>query len=63
MCARDWQFEAMDEDSNLIQLLHLQTQDVPVLMSWLACKESKWLSRDILNELEVMAHYAANYNQ
>ncbi|MGL5901592.1 MAG: hypothetical protein ACRCZO_02815, partial [Cetobacterium sp.] len=41
----------------MIQLLKLRAQDVPVLKSWLARKESKWLSHDILNEmLEIMAH-------
>ena len=46
-----------DEDSNLIQLLHLRAQDIPELRSWLARKENKWLSHDILNEMtEIMAH-------
>ena len=46
-----------DEDSNWIQLLHLRAQDIPELRSWLARKENKWLSHDILNEMtEMMAH-------
>lgn len=44
-----------DDDSNLIQLLQLRAQDFPVLSSWLARKERKWLSHEILNEmLEIM---------
>jgi len=46
-----------DEESNLIQLQNLRAQDIPELQSWLARKESKWLSHDILNEMtEIMAH-------
>lgn len=46
-----------DEESNLTQLLKLRSQDIPELQSWLARKESKWLSHDIPNEMmEIMAH-------
>ncbi|KAK7925889.1 hypothetical protein WMY93_008199 [Mugilogobius chulae] len=46
-----------DEDSNIIQLLKVRAQDIPELKSWLAQKENKWLSHDILNEMiEIMAH-------
>ncbi|XP_063747545.1 zinc finger MYM-type protein 1-like [Eleginops maclovinus] len=46
-----------DQASNLIQLLNLRAEDIPELQSWLARKESKWLSHDILNEMtEIMAH-------
>lgn len=46
-----------EEESNLTQLLNLRAQDIPELQSWLACKEIKWLSHDILNEMtEIMAY-------
>ena len=40
-----------DEESNFTQLLHLRAQDIPGLQSWLARKENKWLSHDILNKM------------
>ncbi|CAL9706391.1 unnamed protein product [Knipowitschia caucasica] len=46
-----------DDDSNIMQLLNLRAQDNPELRSWLAQKESKWLSHEILNEMiEIMSH-------
>ena len=33
----------------MTQLLHLRAKDIPELRSWLARKENKWLSHEILN--------------
>lgn len=38
-----------DAQFNLIQLLNLYAKDIPEMQSWLICKDSKWVSHDILN--------------
>ncbi|XP_046587864.1 zinc finger MYM-type protein 1-like [Neodiprion lecontei] len=45
-----------DENSNLIQLLKMRTEDVPQLEAWLKRTSYKWLHHDSVNEiLEIMA--------
>uniref|UniRef100_H3ADI1 DUF4371 domain-containing protein n=1 Tax=Latimeria chalumnae TaxID=7897 RepID=H3ADI1_LATCH len=45
-----------DEESNLNQLLALRAEDILYLKFWLNRTKYRWISHDIVNEIEIMAH-------
>ena len=45
-----------ESDGNFMQLLHLRSEDLPVLLTWLE-RRNNWTSHEIQNEIiKIMAH-------